>query len=563
MKILETPCDYLKSEEVYHNTIITDSYWAGNTGHELLESTVPLWLRKNAAEVPDRIAIVEGIWDYSKRRRWTYAELLRDAERIATSLLNRFKPGERVAIMAPNVVEYTLIQYGLAIAGLTMVTLNPAYHIREIEHILKKVEVSGIFVLKEWRCNKMMEIIQQVSKYLPTLREIIKIEELETFMNSGKPVEFPEVTPLTTEVIMFTSGTTGTPKGAMLNHRGMTNSTRFMALRAGMPKNGVWVNVMPMQHMGGNGFAVLGTLQQQGTLVQALEFDVKLFLELVESEKGVYALLVPTMLEAILDYPDRNKFDISSLKYIQSGASKVEASLVYRIKKELGCKMSIVCGQTEMHGGYTQTHLDDSPEDKSETIGQPYPLLDIKIGDRITGKVLPLGEEGEICCRGYQVMDEYINDPEETAKVIDNEGWLHSGDLGTIDERGFVRFSGRLKDMVVRGGVNIYPAEVEAVLEENPKVKKVAVVGVDDEYWGEQVAACIVPESFNDIPTIKELDALCLENLARFKRPRYYVLLEDFPITSTGKLRKFQLKEEIQNGILKTETINDNHDKEC
>lgn len=171
--------------------------------------------------------------------------------------------------------------------------------------------------------------------------------------------------------------------------------------------------------------------------------------------------------------------------------------------------------------------------------------------------MLPIGEEGEICCRSYQVMVEYFNDPEATAAAIDHEGWLHSGDLGTMDERGFVKFTGRLKDMIVRGGVNIYPAEIETVLKENPKVGKAAVIGIPDEYWGEQVAACIIPASFDALPSIEELDAMCLDNLARFKRPRYYAFVEQFPYTSTGKLRKFQLKEEFQKGMLIVQRINE------
>jgi|LSQX01.3.fsa_nt_gb fatty-acyl-CoA synthase len=553
--ITQTPAEYAKCEEIYRTRRLTESCWYGDTGHELLDSTIPEWLRKNAKEVPDQIALIEGIPDASKRRTWTYAELLRDAEQVATALLNRFEPGDHISVMAANIAEYVILQYGLALAGMVTVTLNPAYHKREIDHVLRTADVVGVFVMNDWRGNKMRDTIEALRPDLPLLGEVFDIQALDAFVENTKPVELPEVKPSDPAVIMFTSGTTGTPRGALLNHFGMTNSTRFMAINAGLPEGGIWIGVMPMQHMGGYGFTVLGTLQRQGTVVLALEFNTKLFYELTETYKVDYALLVPTMVEAVLDYPEKDKYDISSLKFIQSGASKVEKWLVERVDKEIGCQMSIVCGQTEAHGGYSQTHLDDSPADKSETIGQPYPLCDFKIGDRDTGEVLPLNTEGEICVRGYQVMVEYYNDPEATAITIDKDGWLHSGDLGTMDERGFVKFTGRLKEMLIRGGVNIYPAEIETLLLEHPKVFKVAVVGVPDNYWGEQVAAVIIPKSWEDLPTLEELDDFCLDNIARFKRPRFYSFVKEFPFTSTGKLRKFQLKEDIAAGAIQLQEV--------
>ncbi|MBF7082843.1 AMP-binding protein [Desulfallas sp. Bu1-1] len=260
-------------------------------------------------------------------------------------------------------------------------------------------------------------------------------------------------------------------------------------------------NVMPMFHMGGCGFSTLGTLHLRGTHVIVIGFDPSLFLELVETEKGKFALLVPTMLDAILNFPERKKYNISTLKNILSGASKVEVSLVRRVKKELDCSISIVFGQTEMHGGITQTYLDDTIEDQAKTIGQPYPQIEVKIADPVTGQVLPLGVEGEICCRGYQTMIGYYNMPEETAAVFKSDGWLHSGDLGSMDERGFLKITGRLKDIIIRGGENIYPAEIENLLKKHPKIANAVVVGVPDEYWGEQVGEIIIPKSPENRPT--------------------------------------------------------------
>lgn len=544
----------MNKHEVYRTTRLTESYWPANTAKVLVDWTVAQVLREAASEVPDRLALVEGVPDSAKRRRWTYAQLLADAERVASALLNRFKPGERVAIWAPNVVEWVLVEFGCAIAGIVLVTINPALRAKELEYILRQSEAAGLIITEEYRGHDMLATARQVSKDLPTLRQIIGISGFEEFLNSGvRPAKFPEVKPEDPFVIMYTSGTTGFPKGAILHNKGMTNSTKYMAERAGMEDGGVWVNVMPMFHMGGCGFATLGTLQQRGTHVIVVGFDPALLLDLMEREKGTFALLVPTMIEAILDFPDLKKYDISKLKYLLSGASKVEASLVRRVKSELGCSISIVFGQTEMHGGITQTHRDDTPEDQAQTIGQPYPIIEVKIADKETGEVLPLGMEGEICCRGYQTMIGYYNMPDETAAVFKSDGWLHSGDLGSMDERGFLKITGRIKDMIIRGGENIYAAEIESLLQEHPKIAKAAVVGVPDEYWGEQVGAIIIPKSPENRPTPAELTEYCKANLAGFKRPRYWYFVSEFPFTTTGKLRKFALRELIQKGELKPE----------
>ncbi len=544
----ETKYIAYRKEDVYRNTRLTKSYWPGNTGDKLLDTTVADCLRKNAVEVPNRIALVEGIADISNRRRWTYAELLADAEKIAAGLLNRFKPGDRIGVMMPNIVEWVLVQYGIAIAGMTMVTINVAYHSKEIEHIIRQAEVVGIFVVPEWRDNKILETVVGLQPSLPTLKEIIIPKGLKAFMERSKAVEFPAIKPEDPHVIMFTSGTTGEPKGAILYNQAITNATRFMGIRSGLEEGGVYLSVVPMYFMSGAGYATLGALQRQATLVLAVEFNESLFLDLVESEKGTFSVLVPTMLAALLQYQNLKRFDISTLKTIQSGGSMVEARLVRRVKEELGCNITIACGQTEAHGAYTQTHLDDNPEDQAETVGQPWPLIEIKIANPETGDVLPLNTEGEICIRGYQVMLGYYNDPEGTAAAIDQKGWLHTGDMCTMDERGFVKVVGRLRDMIIRGGMNVYPAEVEQALKRHPKVRNAAVIGVPDEYWGEQVLAVVIPKSFDNLPTIAELEEYCLSTLARFKRPRFYAFIKEFPTTEKGKIQKFILKKEIRDG---------------
>jgi len=541
--------------DVYCSTRLTESYWPADTLSPLVDMTLVQALREVAAEVPDRFALVEGIEDQAKRRRWTYAQLLKDVERVASAMLTKFKPGERVALWAPNVVEWEIIQLGCAMAGLILVTVNAALRGKELDYLLRQSESAGLFLTEEYRGHNMLETATKMRNNLPHLREIIDISDLEQFMNStDKLAEFPEVKPNDPCMIMYTSGTTGYPKGAVLYHKGIINGTNFMANRAGMQVGGVWVNAMPKFHMGGAGFAALGTLQQRGTHVLVQAFEPALMLNLFESEKGTFALLVPTMVEAILDHPDFAKYNTSTLENILSGASKVEASLVRRVKSQLGCNITIVFGQTEMHGGLTQTHRDDSPEDQADTIGQPYPQSEVKIADPETGRILPLGETGEICCRGYQTMLEYFNMPAETAMTIKADGWLHSGDLGSMDERGFLKITGRIKDMIIRGSENIYPGEIEALLQEHPKVAKAAVIGVPDEYWGEQVAAFIIPSSPDNPPTATEMDEYCKENIARFKRPRVWYFVEEFPTTAAGKLQKYLLRNVAEKGEFKAET---------
>lgn len=541
----------MEKVDVYKTTRLTESFWPADTSKPLVNKSIGQVAQEAAAEVPDRIALIEGIDDIAKRRRWTYAQLLSESEEVATALLSKFEPGERVAVWADNIPEWVLMQIGCALAGVTLVTVNPANKVREIEYLLGQSEASGVFLLEEYRGHKMLETINKVRKNLPHLREVISFSKFLDFVkiNSKSTVVFPKVTPEDPFTIMYTSGTTGAPKGAILTHNGIITCISYMAERACLG-TGVWVNVMPMFHMGGS-FAALGCIASRATHVMAPAFDPILVCKLIQEEKGTFSLLVPTMIEMLLSNPECRKYDLSSLKTLQSGASKVEAALIRRVKAELGCDMCIAFGQTEAVS-ISLTHTDDSPEDKSETLGQPYPQLDVKIADPESGMVLSLNTEGEICVRGYSVMKGYFNKPEETANTV-REGWLHTGDLGSMDERGFLKITGRLKDMIIRGGENIYPAEIENFLMEHPKVAKAAVLGIPHPKWGEEVAAVIIPRSADDPPNYQELHDLCRGSMTHFKTPRIWAFTDEFPYTTTGKIQKFILKDLIAKGGLKTQ----------
>lgn len=538
-------------QQAYRHRTLHESYWPADTARPLLEWTLGHALRDAAAAVPDRLALVEGRADLQPGRRWTYAELLAEAERVASALLKRFKPGEKVAFWAANVPEWQLAFYGCALAGVVLVTVNPAYKARELEYVLAKSEAAGAFVMDSYRGFDALAAIESVRPNLPLLREVIRIAEFERFVSENVgPCTLPEVSPSDPCVIMFTSGTTGAQKGVIFHHRGVTNMSLFTQERGGLAEGGVFVNPMPMFHIGALGHASVGAIMRSATHVLVAEWDAKLFMAQVAREKGTYSLLVPTMIEAILAHPERETYDLSTLKNLVSGAAVVEASLIRRTYAELGCTICNIFGQTEMQGVVTGVHRDDAEIDMAETIGQPMPHVEIKIGDPITGAILPLGEQGEICVRGYQTMIGYFNMAEETSRTITPEGWLRSGDLGSMDARGFLKITGRIKDMIIRGGENIYPREIENLLLEHPKIAAVAVIGVPDSYWGEQVGAVIVAQSPQDRPSPEELHAFCRAHLAGYKTPRLWYFLDTLPLTETGKLQKFKLVAMIKAGEL-------------
>jgi fatty-acyl-CoA synthase len=530
---------------------LTRSHWAADQAEPLLETTVGDLLRQVTAEVPDRLALIDGSPDPGARRSWTYRQLLHDAERVARAVLARFSPGDRIAVWAPNCPEWMLLQQGLSLAGMVLVTVNPAYRARELRYVLAQSRAAGIFFTGEHRGYDMAAAVEQIRGELPDLRETIRFDDWDAFLGSSDETrELPAVHPADPVQIQYTSGTTGFPKGALLHHRGVVNASRFVAIGSGVEYGAVWVNAMPMFHIGGGTLTEIGTIARRGTYVLLPAFDPALALELLESYRGTMILAVPTMLIAMLDHPDARTRDLSGLRTIMSGASVVPAALVRRVKDTFACGFTIVFGQTELHGVISQTRLDDTPEDQSETIGRPLPQVDVEIVDVFTREVLPIGEQGEICARGYQTMLRYFDMPAETTATLGGDGWLRTGDLGTMDERGYLRITGRLKDMIIRGGENIYPREIEDVLFSHPDVSEVAVLGIADERWGERVVAVIKPADPASPPDPAALHAYCREHLAKYKTPADWYFVDAYPATPTGKVQKFKLRQDIESGTL-------------
>ncbi len=522
---------------------ITHSFWPADTTEPILETTVGSVLRDAARLATDCPALVAGTPDPDDRRRWTYGELLADAERVAQALLGRFVPGERVAVWANSIPEWVVLEFGAALAGITLVTVNPAYRARELEYVLAQSRAHGIFLLREYRGSPMAGILEEVRPKLRELREVVMFSDWRAFCASGSPTErLPEVRPDDPAQIQYTSGTTGFPKGAVLHHRGVTNTARLMGRCWGSDASDVWVNPLPMFHIGGCVIGTLVPVQSLGTQVLVPFFDAGLELELVEAERCTVLFGVPTMLIAMLEHADFAGRDLSSVRFAVCGGATVPPEMVQHMEARLQRPFSIIFGQTEASGVITMTRLDDRPEDRATSLGQPLPQAEVKIIDPSTQAVVPPGVIGELCTRGYQVMHGYFDNQDATGAAVDPEGWLHTGDLCSMDARGYCRIEGRLKDMIIRGGENIYPREIEQLLFSHPSVADAAVLGVPDPKWGEQVAAFIRPVA-GKAPTAEELFSFCRQQLAPHKTPRYWEFVEQFPMTPSGKIQKFVLRD--------------------
>jgi fatty-acyl-CoA synthase len=531
-------------------TVLKTSYWPAEAG-EVRDITVCETLYHAAATVPGRLALVDCGPDPAARRQWTYAEFVAAAEQAARALLARFSPGDRIAIWAPNSAEWVILQQGISLAGMVLVALNPAYRTREMGFVLRQSGAAGLFCVDTYRGFDTLAMAQAIAPGLPELREIVSLATWDEFLASADPgQELPQVAPTDMVQVQYTSGTTGFPKGAMLHHMGLVNEATFVAERAGMSDGGVCINAMPMYHIGGGAVTSFGIWAKRGTFVILPGFEPGLLLEAFEAYRGTHTLVVPTMLIALLDHPELARRDLSSLQTIMSGAASVPASLVRRTIRLLGCQFSILFGQTETHGVISQTRVTDTPEDQADTVGQPLPQLEVKITDVGTGEPVPIGEQGEIYCRGYQNMRGYYDMPAETAATIDDGGWLHMGDIGSMDERGFLRVTGRVKDMIIRGGMNLYPAEIEAVLQDHPAIETAAVIGVPDEKWGEQVAAVLRLRADAGRPTAAELTEFVRDQIAPHKVPVFWSFVEALPMTPTGKTQKFVLRQQAADGTL-------------
>ena len=524
-----------------YDVTLETSHFPAQSDMEVRDIAIGDLLREVARDRRDAEALVEVRQDGSPGRRWRCSRLLADAERLALALSTRFAPGERVVVWAPNIPEWVLMEYACAMAGLVLVTANPAFQARELAYVLEKSDAVGLFLVEGFRSNPMARIGAEVAAGIPALRAVTDMESDALWQHGDRPARLPPVSPAEAAMIQYTSGTTGFPKGAVLSHSGLVNNARFYAARCGVTPESTWVNIMPMFHTAGCGMVTLGSLQAGCRMVLVGLFDPETVLDRLADSRADFILGVPTMIVALLDAQEARPRDLSAVKLVSSGGSMVAPELVRRVRRVFGCGLAVLYGQTEHCPVIAQHHGDDSLEDVCNSTGQPVPWTEVSIRSVAENAVVPLGEAGEICARGPCVMLRYHADPHATAETVDAQGWLHTGDLGTMDARGYVAVTGRVKEMIIRGGENHFPAEIENALLEHAAVAEVAVVGLPDERWGEVIGAFI--RSTGTRLERAALHAHCRAHMSPQKTPTVWCQVAAFPLTGSGKIRKFALRD--------------------
>jgi fatty-acyl-CoA synthase len=538
----------------------------------LLECTIGEQLAAMAAARPQHDALVvphQGI-------RWSWRELLERSDALATGLLEAgLQPGDRVGIWAPNCAEWTLAQFATARAGLILVTINPAYRVTEVEYALNKVQCAALITAPAFKTSDYLEMLRElgwstgatspgaaavsasVSARLPHLRFIAALGEtahagfvsFNTLANcaadTARLAAVAAKLKCTDAVnIQFTSGTTGFPKGATLTHRNILNNGRFVGEAIGLtPADRLCIPV-PLYHCFGMVMGNLAAVTHGATMVYPAEsFDPLAVLQTVASERCTALYGVPTMFIALLNHPQFADFDLTSLRTgIMAGSPCPIATMKEVIARMHMHEVTIAYGMTETSPVSFQTGRADPLDERVSTVGRVQPHLEVKIVDG-AGNTVPRGVPGELCTRGYSVMLGYWGDPEKTAEAVDAEGWMHTGDLATLDEQGYCRITGRSKDMVIRGGENVYPREIEEYLLSHPAVADAQVIGVPDERYGEEVCAWVVVRTGAET-TAEALREYCRGRIAHYKVPRYVRLVDGFPMTVTGKVQKYVMRQE-------------------
>ena len=524
---------------------LTESYVAGPKAPAVRDITFGQLLEQAAKSAPDRIALIAGVPDPALRRQWTYSELYTEAQRTARALLSRFKPGERIAVWAQNLPEWVMLEFGAGLAGMVLVTVNPGFRANELEYVLKQSRAAGIFVVNSFRGNPMLQTVREVAPRCPELREIVCFDDWPAFIAAGddKRIALPAVKPTDPGDDPVYVGHHGLSEGrAAASSRARHQRRRHGRANGGRPAATYSSRPCRCSTPAAASAACSARCRRPRRRCFWRRSNRDSCSNCSPTYRGNAMVGVPTMLVAMLEHPAFASTDLSSVKAICSGGSTVPAALVSLFEQKFGAPFTIVFGQTECSPVAAQTMTTDSIEDKAKTIGLPLPNMETKIVNPDTGKTCAIGEIGEFCTRGYHIMLGYFEMPDATAAAIDADGWLHTGDLCAMDARGYCTVEGRLKDMIIRGGENIYPRELEELLFRHPKVGEVAVVGLPHEKWGEEVAAFIRPAPGAVIDK-EELAEYMRASLAHHKTPRHWFVVEAFPLTGSGKIQKFKLRE--------------------
>ena len=534
------------------------SYDHGVSTRKLIGETIGNFFDRTVEAHRDREALVVR----HQNVRWTWGELGRRVDDLAAGLLSLgLERGDRIGIWSPNRYEWTLAQFATAKAGLVLVNVNPAYRRAELEYAMNKVECKALILAPALKTSNYLEITSDLVKAgkLPHLRHVVRLgaEKTPGMLNfddvatAGGNAEKMKLAELGAKLqfddavnIQFTSGTTGHPKGATLSHHNILNNGYFVGEGLKLtPADRLCIPV-PLYHCFGMVMGNLGCLTHGSTMVYPAEaFDPLATLQAVAEERCTALYGVPTMFIAQLDHPEFARFDLESLRTGIMAGSPCPIEVMKKVQSQMNMsEVTIAYGMTETSPVSTQCATDDPVERRVSTVGQVLPHIEIKIVDA-EGKAVPRGETGEFCTRGYSVMKGYWNDAEKTAEAIDEAGWMHTGDLAIMDEQGYVNIVGRLKDMVIRGGENVYPREIEEFLYRHPKIQDVQVIGVPDPRYGEEICAWIKLHD-GKTATAEEIREFCKGEIAHYKIPRYIEFVAEFPMTITGKIQKFVMREQ-------------------
>jgi fatty-acyl-CoA synthase len=525
------------------------SYVHGASAIPLLGETIGDNLRRAVERFPEREALVVR----SQKYRATYRELWEETTALSKALLARgIRKGDRVGIWSPNRFEWVAAQYATARVGAILVNVNPAYKARELEYALNQSGVSMLLHSRGFRTTDYREILGEVRGRLKALGQVVSIDDdWNDLLSSGGGIEDSALAERERSLgfddpinIQYTSGTTGAPKGATLSHHNILNNGYLIGEIMAYTENDRIAVPVPFYHCFG---MVIGNLASTShgscVLVPGEGFDAGDTLATVAEERATSLYGVPTMFIAMLSHPDFGRTDFSSLRTGVMAGSPCPVEVMRQVREKMNMRDITICyGMTETSPVSTQTRMDDAVEKRVSTVGRVHPHAEIRIVVPATGEVVPRGAPGELCTRGYCVMLGYWNDEAATAKAIDRGGWMHTGDLAAMDAEGYVKIVGRIKDMIIRGGDNVYPREVEEFLYTHPGIEEAQVIGVPSAKYGEEIMAWIKPRAGATLDS-EGLSRFCRGKIATYKIPRYWKFVDSFPMTVTGKIQKFRMRE--------------------
>lgn len=548
--------------------MVTGSYACGHSVKPLMGETIGDMLNRIAARYPDNEALVS----VHQNIRWTYREFCERADALARGLMALgVERGDRVAIWAMNYAEWTLTQFATAKIGAILVNINPAYRVYEFEYALKQAEVSTLILQGRFKTSDYVGMFYEAcpeaidaragrisSEKFPFLKNVVFMGDIpyngmftwDELIEKGAGISPDELREREESLnfddainIQYTSGTTGYPKGVVLTHHGVMNNGYFIGEGMGFTEKDRLCIPVPFYHCFGMVLSNMASVTHGTTMVIPCPvFDAEAVLQALQNERCTAVHGVPTMFIAELSHPNFGKYDYSTLRTGIMAGSPCPIEVMKKVNVLMNMRdIVIVYGQTELSPGVTMTTVDDPLEKRVGTVGRAFPHTEIKIIDPNTKRILPRGEVGEICARGYMSMKCYYNNPSATRATLDANGWLYTGDLGVMDDEGYVKMSGRLKEMVIRGGENIYPREIEEFLHHHPKISDAYVIGVPDERYGEELMAWVATKPGMTV-TPDEIISFCNGQIARYKIPKYYKFVTEFPMSVTGKIQKFKMQ---------------------